>query len=229
MPQKTDAMSIIAATFVPLAGSRILDIGCGKGTLARSLSERGARVVGVDPNLKALEAARKAVPAGAFYQAGAEEIPFADQSFDGVIFLNSLHHVPKLAMRQALREADRVVKATAPIVIIEPLAEGPLFAVLRWVEDETDVRAAAQGAIEEAIVSGAFEKLDCVDYLRRERFAGLDGFLAHALSVEPERAAIVEERRSEIEAAFRHHAWVAADGQASLEQPMRAHVLRAKV
>lgn len=228
MPRKTDAMSIIAATFVPLAGSRILDIGCGKGALARSLSDRGARVVGVDPNLEALEAARKSVPTGAFCRADAEEMPFANQSFDGAIFLNSLHHVPKPAMRRALREADRVVKATVPIVIIEPLAEGPLFSVLRLVEDETDVRAAAQGAIEEALASGSFEKLDRVDYLRREYFAGLDEFLTHALSVEPERAIVVEERRSEIEAAFRHHARVAADGRASLEQPMRAHVLRGK-
>lgn len=228
MPRKTDAMSITAATFAPLAGSRVLDIGCGKGTLARSLSERGARVVGVDPNLEALEAARKAVPGGTFHLAVAEEMPFGGQSFDGAIFLNSLHHVPTRAMRRALREADRVVKAMAPIVIVEPLAEGPLFAVLRWVEDETEVRAAAQGAIEEAIASGAFEKLDCVDYLRRERFADLDGFLSHVLSVEPERAAVVEERRSEVEAAFRRHARVAADAQASLEQPMRVHVLRAK-
>lgn len=155
-------------------------------------------------------------------------MPFASQSFDGAVFLNSLHHVPKPCMRQALREAARVVEAMAPVVIIEPLAKGSLFSVLREVEDEADVRNAAQEAIDEALASRAFEELECVDYLRQDHFANLDEFLTHILSVEPERSAVVEERRPELEAAFWHHAQATTHGQVSLEQPMRNRVLIAK-
>jgi len=227
MPE-IDAMSVIEAALAPLAGKHVLDIGSGGGVLARSLSDRGARVVGVDPNMEALAVARQAVPGGTFYQAGAEAMPFADRSFDGAIFLNSLHHVPKLAMDQALREAARVTKPAGPIVVIEPLATGSFFSVLRTVEDETAVRAAAQEVIAEAIESGSLKQLDRSDYLRRERFADLDEFLARVVAAEPARAAAVEERRPEVEAAFRRYGRIAADGRIVLEQPIRAHVLAAR-
>jgi SAM-dependent methyltransferase len=223
----TDAMSVIEAALVPLAGKHVLDIGCGGGVLARSLSDRGARVAGVDPNGGALALARQAVPGGTFYQGGAEAMPFADSSFDGAIFLNSLHHVSKLAMHQALREAARVTKPAGPIVVIEPLAAGSFFSVLRTVEDETAVRAAAQEAIAEAIESGSLEQLDRGDYLRREHFADLNEFLVRVVAAEPARATAVEERRPEIEAAFRRYGRIAADGRMALDQPMRAHVLAA--
>lgn len=225
---KADTMSIIKSAFVSLAGKEILDIGCGNGTLARSLADQGAHVTGVDPNGEALEAALRAVPSGTFHQAGAEAMPFADHSFDGAVFLNSLHHVPKLAMPRALREAARVTNPAGSIIVIEPLAEGSFFSVLRIVEDETDVRAASQEVIDEMVGDGTFEQLSRIDYLRREHFTDLDQFLARVAAVDPARAAVVEERRPEVEAAFRRYAQAAADGRMSLEQPVRAHVLRAR-
>lgn len=225
---KADAMSIIKVAFVSLAGKEILDIGCGNGTLARSLADQGAHITGVDPNGEALEAALRAVPSGTFHQAGAEAMPFADHSFDGAVFLNSLHHVPKLAMPRALREAARVINSAGSIVVIEPLAEGSFFSVLRIVEDETDVRSAAQEAIDKMVRDGTFEQLGCTDYLRREYFTDLSQFLVRIVAVDPARTAAVEERRPEIEAAFRRYAQAAADGRIALEQPLRAHVLRAR-
>ena len=227
MPE-IDAMSVVEAALSPLTGKHVLDIGCGGGVLARSLSEWGARVVGVDPNGDALALARQAAPGGTFYQAGAEAMPFADSSFDGAIFLNSLHHVPKLSMDQALREAARVTKPAGPIVAIEHLAAGSFFSVLRTVEDETAVRAAAQEVIAEAIESGSLEQLDRSDYLRREHFADLGEFLVRVVAAEPARAVAVEERRAEVQAAFRRYGRSAADGRIVLEQPIRAHVLAAR-
>jgi ubiquinone/menaquinone biosynthesis C-methylase UbiE len=228
LPQETDATCIIVAAFAPLAGKRLLDVGCGAGVLARLLSDRGARVGGVDPNVEAVALAREAVPAGTFHPAGAEALPFADDSFDGAIFLNSLHHVPEPTMHRALEEAARVVEPAGAIVVVEPLAEGSFFFALRSVEDETDVRTAAQETLRRALESGAFEQLRRVEYLRREHFEGLNQFLGHVVAVDPARAAVVAEHRSKIEAAFRRHARVAADGRMTLEQPMRAHVLTAK-
>lgn len=227
MPE-TDTMSVIEEVMAPLVGKFVLDAGCGGGSLARSLSDRGARVAGVDPNGDAVAVARQAVPSATFHQAGAEAMPFADSTFDGAIFLNSLHHVPKLAMHQALREAARVTNPAGPIVVIEPLAKGSFFSVLRTVEDETDIRAAAQEAIAEALESETFELLDRRDYLRRELFADLDEFLVRVVAVDPARAAAVEGRRPEVEAAFRRYGRATEDAQAVLEQPIRAHVLAAR-
>ena len=221
-------MSIIEEAFAPLEGRRLLDIGCGAGALARSLSARGARVAGVDPNPEALAVAREAVPDGTFQTARAEALPFTGATFDGAVFLNSLHHVPKPVMRRALREAARVVGPAGPVVVVEPLAEGSLFLALRPVEDETGVRTAAQETLRRTLEDGAFEQLRRVDYLRRERFEGIEQFLAHVVAVDPARAASVEERRAEVEAAFWRHARAAEDGGMTLEQPMRALVLGTK-
>jgi hypothetical protein len=131
-------------------------------------------------------------------------------------------------MHEALEEAARVVGAAGSIVVVEPLAADSFFLALRPVEDETDVRTVAQETLRRALESGTFEQLRLVEYLRREHFEGLDPFVDHVVAVDPARAAVVAERRSKVEAAFRRQARVAADGRVVLEQPMRAHVLTAK-
>lgn len=161
--------------------------------------------------------------------AGAEALPFADRTFDGVIFLNSLHHVPESVMRRALLEAARVVISAGPVIVIEPLAEGSLFSVLRLVEDETGVRAAAQEAVREALDDGTFGQLNRIEYLRYDRYTDVDELLSHVISVNPSRAEVARERRAEVEAAFLRCAQAAADGRMTLEQPMRAHVMAVTV
>jgi len=219
-------MSVVEDAFAPLEGRRLLDVGCGDGTFARSLAARGARGDGVDPNPEALAVARERVPAGTFLAARAEALPFRDVSFDGAVFVNSLHHVPKPAMHRALREAARVVGPAGRVVVVEPLAEGSFFLALRPVEDETDVRTAAQEVIRQGVESGAFEQLKRVDYARRERFGDVDEFLARVVAVDPARAARVAQHRPEVEAAFLRHANLTPDGRTVLDQPMRAHVLK---
>jgi len=225
-PPKIDAMSVVEDAFAPLEGRRLLDVGCGAGAFARSLAARGARVAGVDPNPEALAVARERVPAGTFLAARAEALPFANASFDGAVFINSLHHVPKSAMHRALREAARMVGPTGSVVVVEPLAEGSFFLTLRPVEDETDVRTAAQKVLQRAVGSGTLEQLRRVDYLRRERFEDLEGFLGRVVAVDPARSVLVAQNRPEVEAAFRRYARAAPDGGVTLDQPMRAHVLK---
>ena len=225
---ETDAMSIVEDAFAPLEGRRLLDIGCGAGNFARSLAARGARVAGVDPNPEALAVARESVSTGTFLAARAEALPFVDASFDGAVLINSLHHVPKPAMDRALRDAARVVVPSGFVVVVEPLAEGSFFLALRPVEDETEVRTAAQEVLVRAVASGTLDQLRRVDYLRHERFEDMEGFLDRVVAVDPARAALVARNRPEVEAAFSRYASVAPDGGVALDQPMRAHVLKAR-
>ena len=224
MLKEIDSKAVIWTAFDPLAGKRVLDIGCGTGVLAHSLSAQGAHVVGVDPNEQALAVAREAVPTAEFHPAGAQALPFADRSFDGAVFLNSLHHVPEPDMHEALREAARVAKPGRNVIVIEPLARGLFFSVLRLAEDETHVRAAAQKVVGEALDDGTFEWVDRIDFLRCEHFADADQFLTRIIAMEPARAPVVDERRHEMVEAFRRYARVDAHGRWILEQPMRAHV-----
>lgn len=218
------ALAVIEDWLGPLAGRSILDIGCGHGGLARALAARGAKVHGIDPGAEAVAAARAAVPEAEFTEAGAEALPFAADSFDAVIFLNSLHHVPAALMSPALGEALRVSRGQ--VLVVEPLAEGSSFEVLRPVDDETAVRALAQEAIAACLAGGAARVVRRLDFDDVRRVAGVDGFLARVVAVDPSRAAAAARHRGTVEALLAQ--WgVAEAGGIRLEQPHRALLLEA--
>lgn len=87
------------------AGMEVLDVATGPGYAAAAAAKRGAGVVGVDFSLAMLEEARRQHPAIEFRAGDAEQLPFADESFDAVVMNFGLLHVPRpeRAMAQALR------------------------------------------------------------------------------------------------------------------------------
>ena len=98
------------------SGQRILDIGCGTGTLAVMLkrSETHLEVIGLDPDPKALRRAKtKATRAGLSLQLDqgfADELPYAEHSFDRVFSSFMFHHLEEESREKALREVLRVLK-----------------------------------------------------------------------------------------------------------------------
>lgn len=99
-------------------GMSLLDIGCGPGTVALDLAERvrPGRVVGVDPSLEALEAARDEASRRGdrttdFMAADVAELPFADASFDVVHAHQVLQHLqdPVGALREMARVSASLV------------------------------------------------------------------------------------------------------------------------
>lgn len=77
-----------------LGGLRLLDVGCSGGTIAASLADRGAEVLGVDIDRHALRhaAAHNQESAG-FACAESEELPFADSTIDIVVCNHVYEHV----------------------------------------------------------------------------------------------------------------------------------------
>lgn len=73
-----------------------LDVGCGSGRWAQYLSRRAGFVEAVDPSSAILQAAARLEGTGnvRVTQAGVGELPFPDGSFDFVLSLGVLHHVP---------------------------------------------------------------------------------------------------------------------------------------
>jgi ubiquinone/menaquinone biosynthesis C-methylase UbiE len=97
-------------------GHRVLDIGCGTGTLVVLIKRRypEVEVVGLDPDPKAFaRAARKAGREGLSIQLDrgfADQLPYAESSFDRVFSSFMLHHVEGDAKAATLREVRRVLK-----------------------------------------------------------------------------------------------------------------------
>lgn len=222
------ALTVLADVFAPLESRHILDIGCGPGALARSLLKAGARVTGIDPLAETVSEARVVAPGARFEVADGAALPFAAGIFDGAVFLNSLHHVPGVFMGQALGEAARVTGPGRPVVVIEPLAEGSFFAVVRAVEDETEIRREAAAALAESVEAGTFTIVSDDTYERVEKLASVDDLMSRLVSVDPARAAAAAEKRAEVAAAFDRLAERDATGAALFRQPMRAVTLRVK-
>lgn len=75
---------------VPLAGGRWLDAGTGLGAMPEAMAREGASVVAVD----LADNRDPEWSTGAFAMARAERLPFAGDSFDGVVSSNVLEHMP---------------------------------------------------------------------------------------------------------------------------------------
>jgi SAM-dependent methyltransferase len=92
---------------MPPAPSRVLEVGCGDGRLARALDDVGYRVVAIDP----------AAPEGSIFQAVSLE-EFADPGpFDAVVASRSLHHIHDLA--GGLAKLERLLVPGGRLIMIE--------------------------------------------------------------------------------------------------------------
>ena len=221
-----DTLGEIEAILSPLQGRRILDIGCGPGYLVKALAARGAVAAGIDPDEAALARARLASPSADIRLGPAEALPFGDGAFEAAIFLNSLHHVPVASMTAALAEAVRVVGPGGTVIVVEPLAEGNFFAALVPVEDETEIRHAAQAAISEALAAGALLLVREIEYDRAETYPDLEAFLARIVSADPARRPRLALARPEVERRLNALAEHTAQGLL-LRQPLRLHHMKA--
>ncbi|MCX5414063.1 bifunctional 2-polyprenyl-6-hydroxyphenol methylase/3-demethylubiquinol 3-O-methyltransferase UbiG [Streptomyces sp. NBC_00059] len=77
------------------AGSRVLDLGCGSGVpVARDLARAGHRVTGVDISETQIDRARTLVPQADFIRADATSVTFPVGTFDAVVSLYALIHIP---------------------------------------------------------------------------------------------------------------------------------------
>lgn len=78
----------------PVPGERILDVGCGTGTLTAQIAERGAQVVGVDLSPAMVDEAQRKYPHLIWRALDGHELDY-DGEFDAVFSNAALHWMPR--------------------------------------------------------------------------------------------------------------------------------------
>ena len=106
--------------YAPKEGIHVLDVGCGTGTNLMLYHEAGCKVFGIDLSPAMVEVAQKKLGNRANIRVGdASKMPYADDSFDLVTGLFTLHEMPSGIRPAVISEIARVVRPDGRILLID--------------------------------------------------------------------------------------------------------------
>jgi SAM-dependent methyltransferase len=115
----------------PLAGERVVDVGCGTGNAALLAAARGAKVTGVDPALRLLDVARRRAAAATlevtFIAGEAAALPLPDNSADVVLSVFGVIFAPD--PQAAAAELARVTADDGRILLTAWIPDGAISRV----------------------------------------------------------------------------------------------------
>ncbi len=111
-----------------VSGKSILDLGCGTGEGSSLLRSFGAKVTCADISKSSTSICKNQGLES--IQSVSHLLPFPDKSFDGVLFMDVIEHIPRSLILQTLGEIKRVTKTdgkiaihTMPTVFLEKLSQ----------------------------------------------------------------------------------------------------------
>lgn len=148
-------------------GQRVLDLGCGTGTLALRVKEAcpGAEVTGFDADPRMLRAAaakakRRGLPVS-LDRGFAQSLPYPNGAFDRVVSSLFFHHLSPEAKAAALREAHRVLSPGGELHFADwGRPAGPLMRLLflgiRLLDGFPNTAAHARGELPDLVSAAGF-------------------------------------------------------------------------
>lgn len=101
----------------------LLEVGCGEGTHCFNFVKLGYNVVGIDVSKKAIDKAKKKIKFKdklSFYCIDVNKFDAKNDSFDYVVFWNTLHHFYYVGIRQIIDKLARAIKIGGYLIILEP-------------------------------------------------------------------------------------------------------------
>jgi ubiquinone/menaquinone biosynthesis C-methylase UbiE len=214
------------------AGERVLDLACGTGVVARLAAQRvgsAGTVTGVDLNPGMLAVARANTPAGTtieWHEASADQLPFADESFDVALCSLGLQFFPDRPA--ALGELRRVLVPDGRVIVNAPGPIPAIFAVLeRALAAHVGPEAAAfvrlvfalhdTAEMQRLLAQAGFRDISVTAAAKPQRLPAPRDFLWQYVNGTPLAGAVLQlddERRAALEGAVLDgwQPWVVDDG-----------------
>jgi ubiquinone/menaquinone biosynthesis C-methylase UbiE len=214
-------------SLLPLAGARVLDIGCGDAQIARAIATTrpDASIVGLEADAiqHAINISSERPRTLTFGYGAAQAIPADDGAFDVVTLFKSLHHVPLESLDAALTEVRRVLRPGGLAYISEPVFAGELNEIVRIFHDEQELRREAFNATCRAVDRGMFELVEERFFLVPVAFRDFAEFERRVIGVTHTKHRLGRDQFEEVRARFLRHC--AQDGARFLS-PTRVDLLR---
>ena len=115
------------------SGDRILDVGCGKGFLLYEISllVPGIEIFGIDISEYAIKNSKEEIRSS-LRIGSANQLPFADNFFDFVFSINTLHNLYNFDLECALREIERVSRKHKYVCVESYRSEEEKANLLYW-------------------------------------------------------------------------------------------------
>ena len=135
-------------------GRSVLDVCCGPGVVAARAAERGAKSTGLDFSEPMVRVARQRHPGIEFVHGDAQNLRFADATWDAVVMNFGILHLPE--PDRALAEARRVLRP------------GARFGFTVWAQPELNV---GMGLVSEAVAAHGVPPAGVPEGPDRLRFA----------------------------------------------------------
>lgn len=125
------ARVLVAEYAQPTAGARILEIGCGPGTIVGYLPR--AEYLGFDLSPEYIEQAKKRFPSAQFVCERVSQFSLAkEESFDLVLALGIVHHLDDIETRQLFQIAYGALKPGGKLVTCDGVLADGQSPAARW-------------------------------------------------------------------------------------------------
>ncbi len=127
--------SVLAREYIQATrGSRILEIGCGPGTILPYLPL--SDYIGFDLNPKYIDYARSRFPQAQFVCGRVSQYTLAQRgSFDGVLAIAIMHHLDDEEAKQLFQIANDALKIGGKLVTLDAVKTTDQSATVRWLFD----------------------------------------------------------------------------------------------
>lgn len=98
--------------------AHVLDAGCGAGIpTSKYLTNKGLKVTGIDISTTMINLAKNNVPEGDFLKMDINDITFPNETFDGVISVYTLFHIPRKNHLQIFKKFYEILKPGGVLLI----------------------------------------------------------------------------------------------------------------
>jgi ubiquinone/menaquinone biosynthesis C-methylase UbiE len=180
------------------AQGHLLDVACGPGVVTAALAPGAASVLAFDATEEMLEKARsrcdKAGLANVTFKCGdAENLPFPDAQFDGVVTRLAVHHFAD--PQRAIREMFRVLRRGGTAVVVDIVsspdpAESNLQNAIERLRDPSHVRMLPATELDACMTQAGFEDIARTTWDKDREFEEWMGIVNDPTRAEPLRTVV---------------------------------------